>query len=181
MLLLSVVLLILMSCNRTVKIVNGDLLIEVNNHMESRVNSPEFQRKPLMPSFGPSEYLLTDKLPLTNFHLQRAEKHNYHDKIGKGNQTIIWGENRENGYSIRKKIDYVAYDSFPDMLVLNVTYINIGKKDLQVSGWVNNHYELEKGRALPAFWSFQGSSSSARKDWILPIRFVFLSKKFPRE
>lgn len=157
---------------------NGDLLLEVNSHMESRVNSPELQKKPLMATFTPSEFLITNKMEMKDFHLQRTERHIYHDKIGKGNQTIIWGEYREDGYCIRKRLEYIAYDSFPGMLVLNVDYINIGKKELRVLSWVNNHYEVKKGSSLPAFWSFQGSSSSARKDWLLPVDSFFYQRNF---
>jgi alpha-galactosidase len=176
--LLSAIFLTLLSCNRIVKITNGNLLLEINRHMESRVNSPGLQKEHLMSSFVPSEYLITNKVQMKEFHLQRTERHPFLDKIGSGNSTVIFGEYREDGYSIRKRIEYMAYDSFPDMLIINVEYINIGDKILQVKGWAKNHYEIENAGDSPAFWTFQGSSSSARKDWILPVDSAFSQRNY---
>ena len=177
-LLLSVVSLALFSCDRTVKIVNGNLLMEINRHMESMINCPALQHKPIMSSFAPSEYLFYNRQEMTDFHLQRTERHPYQDGIGKGKSTIIYGEYRDDGFSIRKKITYVAYDSFPDMLLVKVVYINIGRKSMQLSGWVNSHYQIQESGDIPSFWSFQGNSSSARMDCFSPINSVFNKKSF---
>ncbi len=177
-LLLSLFSLVLFSCDRTVKIANGNLQLEINRRMESRINSPGLQKSPFMNSFAPSEYLVCNRQEITNFHLQRAERHNYSDNIGKGKSTIIYGEYMDEGYSIRKKITFVAYDAFPDLLSVKVVYFNIGRKSLQLSGWVNNHYQIEKTAGSPEFWSFQGSSGSARMDWILPLDSAFSRRNF---
>jgi alpha-galactosidase len=64
------------------------------------------------------------------------------------------------------------------MAFFNVSYINSGRKKILVTKWVNNSYPIESNGDSPAFWSFQGGSSSKRADWIVPIDSSFSLENF---
>jgi alpha-galactosidase len=71
-----------------------------------------------------------------------------------------------------------VYDSFPGFLFFDTRYVNTGNKDLRVHGWMNNNYQILKQNSTPDFWSFQGSSTSARADWVLPLKPGFWQENY---
>ena len=56
--------------------------------------------------------------------------------------------------------------------------MNKGKGDIEVNKWVSNSYQILNAGDTPAFWSFQGSSTSRRRDWILRVDSAFSQKNF---
>ena len=64
------------------------------------------------------------------------------------------------------------------MLTTQVTYVNTGKRDIPVSSWINNEYAIQSEDDSPAFWSFQGGSSSHRADWVLKVNPGFYQKNY---
>jgi alpha-galactosidase len=134
--------------------------------------------KPLTGTYSPSEYLMCDEFTAQNFKLSSATSVDYHDAVGAGKKWRIEGVFKEAQFMIAKILEVKFYDQFPDQAFFKVFYINNSARDVNVIGWVNHHYKiLSQGDSVP-FWSFQGESTSARRDWILPLYAGFHQKNF---
>jgi alpha-galactosidase len=166
------------SCRKPVLISNGKLGIEINENLETRISIKSPRTKPLMDDYASSEYLVCKKFEAKQFARHFSYTNSVQDQRGKGTRTVIQGTYNHNGYAIEKVLSVTVYDSFPDMAVLKVRYINRGRRDIKVEKWANNSYPIKGAGDSPAFWSFQGSSTNERKDWILPVDSSFSQKNF---
>ena len=170
---------LLSSCDRQITdIENGKLKLEVNALMQTRVSFAEEGAKVLMDEFRNTEFLVTKNDTLQNFKLSDRKKSNFSDSIGKGINWFFSG--KSSGYSekITKNVNISVYDNFPDWAFYKVQYVNTGTEDIVVMNWVNNSLSINTQNDTPDFWSFQGSSTSDRKDWILPVDKGFYQKNF---
>lgn len=170
--------LLIASCSTGVKIQNGMLRYQVNANMQTKVSSLNDNKRLLMNKFTNSEQLVTDKFSSQLFRMKRTSFQSISDIRGKGRRYIVEGVNRHDGFEITKKLLVTVYDSFPGMILTKVIYCNTGKRNIGVDKWVNNQYQVLRNDATPSFWSFQGSSSAARKDWILPVDSSFYQRNF---
>lgn len=170
--------LILYSCSQPVKIRNGNLLFEINHQLETKVGNAVSKDKPLMREFISSEYLVCKKFESKLFSRRSSSDDRISDNRGTGERKILKGVFEKDGYSIEKILEIKVYDSFPDMAFLSVQYVNTGQRDIEVIKWVNNAYAVDGAGDIPAFWSFQGSTTRARKDWILPVDSSFSQKNY---
>jgi alpha-galactosidase len=167
------------SCNKQItKIESGKLQVEVNYLMQTLVSSTEKGAKPLMGDFQNSEFLLTKHNTIQNFRLSENQKTTFEDKIGKGTCWEFTGKSSGYPENISKILSIIVYDGFPDWAFYNVRYINTGLEDVIVNKWINNAYKVNTQKDTPDFWSFQGSSTSERADWILPVTPNFYKKNF---
>jgi alpha-galactosidase len=170
--------LVSVSCRQSVRVQNGDLLLEINNRMETRVSNIAPAAKPLMDKFTSSEYLVCKKFDARLFTLKSSENEHITDNHGSGQRKVFTGLFRQDGYAIRKIMEVTVYDSFPGMAILRIQYVNSGVRDIEVIKWVNNCYKVNSAGDAPAFWSFQGSSTQERKDWMLPVDSSFSQKNY---
>jgi alpha-galactosidase len=170
---------IITSCSKNSCTIKSDnLILEVNNQLEVRVNSAKCISKPLSKEFNASEYLITRGFEAKQFGFEKMKSRTVSDLHGKGTETIIRGVYKKDGYEIKKHLSITTYESFPGMAFFKVVYINSGQKNIDVIKWVNNKYSIESNGDHPAFWSFQGGSSNRRADWILPIDSAFSQENF---
>ena len=170
--------LVLVSCSQPVQIRNGNLLFEINNLLETKVTHTAAQVKPLMNDFSASEYLVCKKFDARLFPRNSTSTDLISDQRGSGERKILTGLFEQDGYAIRKILEITVYDSFPDMAFLRIQYVNTGERDIEVIKWVNNSYPVISSEDAPAFWSFQGSTTSERRDWILPVDSTFSQKNY---
>jgi alpha-galactosidase len=170
--------LILCSCGKPVQVRNGHLLLEINDQMETRVSRTARGAKPLMTDFSASEFLVCKKFEAKQFSRKGTSAERISDQYGSGERRIITGLFEQNGCAITKILAITVYDSFPDMAFFRLQYVNSGQRDLDVIKWVNHSYPIMSQGDTPAFWSFQGSSSNERRDWILPVDSTFSQKNF---
>jgi alpha-galactosidase len=157
-------------------ITNKNLKIEVNDALQTKVNSTFSNAKPLSNSFSSSEYFVTKYFTAKNFQLTKKEKTNIHDAAGNGVEWKLFGTDNIN--HIDKILSIKVYEAFADAAYFNVQYINHGKKDLPVIKWVNNDYNILPSTDTTKFWSFQGSSHEDRRDWIQKVNPGFYDKNF---
>ena len=157
-------------------ITNKNLRIEVNDGLQTKVNSTFINAKPLMNNFSSSEYIQTKYFTAKLFLLTRKEKINIHDAAGDGTQYIFYGMNDID--KMEKILSIKTYNNFPDAAFYDVQYINHSSKNLPVIKWVNNEYNVLPSTDTTKFWSFQGSSHSDRRDWIQKINRGFYEKNF---
>jgi alpha-galactosidase len=170
--------LLLVSCNKSARISSGNLELEVNSRLETRISCLSPRVKPLMNTYVPSEYLSCKKFDAKQFKCNNSAQESVSDSRGKGHRIILKGKFEKDIYAIEKILDITVYNSFPNMAFLKVLYVNSSPNDISVVKWVNNSYPISSSADSPAFWSFQGSSTNERKDWILPVDSSFSQKNY---
>jgi alpha-galactosidase len=172
-------LVLLNACSKsTTEIKNGLLKLEINPLMQTRVSSTEPGSKELMSDFQNSELLITKGDVIQNFKLSAVNEKKFSDKLGEGISWVFTGTSMGYSEAVEKKVKISVYSNFPDWAFYNVQYVNSGKDDITVKKWVNNALTINTKNDSPDFWSFQGSSSSERKDWVLPVSSGFNKKNF---
>ena len=169
---------LLVSCKKDLVIRSGDLQIEFDKQMFSRVNSLSSQTLPFMESYQLTEYLETKNFTTKDFRMEKTTKKVLNDSLGQGEEIILRGRSGLKDMDIVKEISVKIYDAFPGLAIFNVRYINCGKKDLLVNRWVNHQYQILAQADTPAFYSFQGSSTDARADWVLPLSPGFYKENY---
>jgi alpha-galactosidase len=174
----STLCLVFYSCTQSVQIRSGNLLFEINDRLETKVDYNAPLVKPLMNDFSSSEYLVCKKFEAKQFSRKSFSTDLITDQRGSGERKILTGLFEQDGYAIRKILEITVYDSFPDMAFLRLQYVNTSQYDIEVIKWVNNSYPVMSAGDTPAFWSFQGSSTRARKDWMLPVDSSFSRKNY---
>lgn len=152
------------SAEPVLKIEHGSLIFEVNDEMKTRISSETIGKQPLMETFQPSEILETDQGEWDRFSFDKVEEHSLSGETA-GKQWVLEGTTGD-APEIKKILTLTAYDEFPGLLSTQVTYVNASGKDLIVTSWSNNRYEVVAAGDNPPFWAFQGSSSGSRSDWV---------------
>lgn len=166
------------SCNRTYVITSGDLQVEFNQNLYSRVSSLMEGTSPFNEAFQLSEYLETRNFRTGAFRITEATNRSFDGNMGTGEELILRGEFQGDGFCIAKLISVRAYEDFPDFALFNISYVNCGQQDIRVDRWVSHQYNIRVREEGPGFWSFQGSSSDARADWVLPLEPGFHQENF---
>ena len=168
-------LLIFSSCQKQgMKITNGNLVMEFNNKMLVKITDSAPGTKPLMTGFSASEYLLGKKFTSKEFKVVDSKE----SETGGIKNYTLSGTAEQEGNIVKKIVEISIDPEFQNLALMNVMYINQGKKSLKITGWVNNNYSIQAQGDKPSFWSFQGSSSSRRTDWILPVDSGFTKQNF---
>ena len=153
---------------------NNNLKISINDRMQTKISNGD----EMVSNWSNSEYLILEDNTINDFHLKSSHQNNTTDDIGNATEYEFIGESVFEGHSIRKKMTIRTYQNYPDMAIFQLTYYNDTPKDLLISGWVNHDYSIEKNTQDSVFWSFQGSSTSARADWILPVQAGFSQQNY---
>lgn len=169
---------VLSGCNkRSTTISNGNLILKVDDYLQTSVSTTEKLKNPLSFKTTPSEYLIVNNKIITNFKKRSSETKQINDKIGKGTSYHFTGIYNEPGLVIEKQLTIKVYTSFPDMALFDVSYINKGNNNLNIKKWVNNNYQILRNDDS-VFWSFQGQSTEVRADWILPVTEGFYQQNY---
>jgi len=172
----------LTACNDSTVITNGSLVLEFDPMLHSRVNDSGASAGSFSDRFTASEYIETRENKITEFKKVSLDKEPFTDPAGTGTEFEIRGIYDQDGNRLEKIIRIRSYDSIPDFLVFRVSYVNRGEKNIRILRWVNHRYPICKPDREPAdpidFWSFQGSSSDSRADWILPLEPGFYQENY---
>ena len=108
---------------------------------------------------------------LGDFRITHHEVKPVSDARGTGQRLTIVG----TAGDIQKTETVDAFRNFPSMLFVNVSYKNLGKRELSVDGWKSQGYTIEAGpiKNGTAFWSLESGSYERRPDWALPLKTGF--------
>ena len=155
---------------------NKNLKMEVNNDLQTKINSTFSDSKPLMNNFSSSEYIETKYFTAKVFHLTKKEKQTINDVAGSGTEYKFYGMNDDS--KMEKILSVKVYHNFPDAAYVTVQYINHGKRNLPVIKWVNSEYHVIPSNDSTKFWSFQGSSHEDRRDWLRVVNQGFYERNF---
>jgi alpha-galactosidase len=178
MILLLVAALALSSCDNKVVVTSGDLQIEFDSKMYSRLHSLNLATAPFQEEFRLTDWLETKNFKTDEFKVIEALTNPVDGPMGLGYETLIKGIFRNGDVCLEKIISAKTYPAFPNVVVFDVSYVNCGIQDIRVNSWVNHAYSLKAQDEDPGFWSFQGSSSDARADWVMPLTPGFYQENF---
>ncbi len=156
---------------------SGALTIDVNDQMQTMVTN-DSATDPLIHGFQSSEFLEANGETINNFKLKTFSSEKINDFAGEGKSYQYIGKANTQETNIDKLLTIKIYNNFPGWAFYKVQYINTGGKDIIVSKWVNHSYKIESKKDTPDFWSFQASSTEARKSWILPVKPGFFQKNY---
>lgn len=112
------------------------------------------------------------------FTLKKSEKRKISDLVGTGDIYTFMGDADIDSGIISKILEVTVYKDFPNMLLTRTSFINNTSETLSIKTLKNNHYEIHGGSDSPSFWSFQGESTSKRRDWILPVDGQFYQRNY---
>jgi len=170
-------LLLLTSCGKKMEVHHGNLRLQLNEQMQTRILWDDGKELALTPSWQTSEYLVGKGFEARAFAVEEFQRDA--DK-GLSWRTIarVRGLYTQGGIRIEKSITYLCTDSLPDFVLVKVDYVNKGDTGVEIERWVNHAYALPSVGDKPAFWSFQGSTDPSRHDWIMPLDSAFYRENF---
>ena len=168
----------LISCNNIVEITSGDLQIEFDRDMYSKVTSLSPGTAPHQEEFRLTDFLETKNFRTGAFKVTGVSTHPLDGPFGKGEETLLKGISRVDEVFLEKIVSARTFESFPNVVLFHVRYVNLGVRDVQVNGWMNHRYSMLAQEEAPGFWSFQGSSSAERADWVLPLAPGFRQENY---
>lgn len=160
----------------SLKITHGNLVFEVDSDLKTRFSST-LKTKPAVEDFQASEKVTINKKEISNFELKNVSESALKGELS-GRRWIVEGVYEEDGLRLLKKLKLTAYDDFPDLLSVEVEYINDSNEDIFIEEWINGNYRVLSQGDEPPFWAFQGSSSSSRSDWIKPLEPGYYQKNY---
>jgi len=144
--------------------------------MHSKLVHLGAEEGPLMKSFRETEYLEgSNGTAVTGFRFQKWELREGEWNGMPGRQYLISGTNR---IGVEKVLLIRILEPFPGLATFQVSYSNQGDQTLDIAAWVNHDYLLEGYGEDPAFWTFQGSSTSERADWIRPLEGFYQNNNY---
>ncbi|MDH5599619.1 MAG: hypothetical protein OEY34_10875, partial [Cyclobacteriaceae bacterium] len=175
---LSLLILFSACSENNLSIESGNLVYEVNQSMNTKITNKKEGTSPYMNEFQASDYIVingqkTDKFNINDISTQEIED----KKLGKGTQWVINGNHQEGSINIEKITTLKKYDNYPDLILVKSSYTNKSEK-ASISKIVSNQYIINPTGDSPAYWAFQGSSTSSRSDWIRPLEPGYYDKNY---
>src|SRR5271163_1841355 len=154
----------------------GNLRIEVDNRLRSRVVARFDKTETVLGPFTASETLTTAGKVWTDFLLTSQRQDRVQDAFGQGTRLTLEGK----AGTLTKRVAVTVYDDFPAMALFDVQYTNTGRTGLAVKRWANNAYTMDAqhGGGQPAFWSYQSGSYEKRPNWLLPLHTHFQQENY---
>ena len=159
-----------LSGGKAVAIGDSGLTIEFDSAMQSRL----LRSGVALTGFDPGETLrLKDGRRLDRFTLLDHNQTSISDEHGPGRRLVLRGI---VAGEVEKQLIVTLYDRYPGAAILDLSYRNVGKSALIVSGWHAADHTL-----LPhagGAWSFSGASYPNRRDWVQPVGPRFDQRNF---
>ncbi len=157
------------------EIIHGNLKLELNEKMHTRIASLSENSDVINNQFQASENITIDNKIISDFKITEVTENTFNQGELSGKSWAIKGISSEG---IEKSLSIKAYDQFPDLLSTTVTYRNTGDRTPSINEWINQNYTIQSNNYDPPFWAFQGSSSTERDDWIKPINSGYYQKNY---
>ena len=158
------------------QIQSPSLRIEFDKNMHSRVVARFADKDISLGAFSDSETVKGSERSWYDFALSSQTHERVTDAYGAGEKLTLSGTSGV----LKKNLSVIIYDEFPNLAVFDVSYTNLGKSQLKILEWTNNHYRIEaqpRAAGVP-FWSFQSGSYERRPDWIVPLQAGFSQQNY---
>jgi len=158
------------------QIQSPSLRIEFDRNMRSRVIARFGAKEIPLGAFSASETVKGTERSWYDFDLTSQTHERVTDTYGAGEKLTLTGISG----ALRKNLSIIIYDEFPNLAVFDLSYTNIGKPQLKILDWSNNHYTIDAQRSATGvpFWSFQSGSYERRPNWIVPLHAGFSQQNY---
>ena len=154
------------SCGRG-NVTHGDLTIELDKRMYWRVSSSAEGVAPFCGDFTPTGTFEAAEVTVSDFALKELRQ-------TEGGGICALGIHDADGIRLEKQLRITPAGEFPGMAIVETRYINRGRP-LTVKSVSQNVVPVAADSLV---WSFEPSSTSARADWILPVRPGFEQQNY---
>src|SRR5215471_19049349 len=121
------------------QIQSSSLRIEFDKNMRSRVIARFGAKEIPLGAFSASETVKGTERSWYDFDLTSHTHERVTDTYGAGEKLTLTGISG----ALRKNLSIIIYDEFPNLAVFDVSYTNIGKPQLKILDWSNNHYTID--------------------------------------
>ncbi len=148
---------------------NKDLKISVDKQLHFNLN---YKHKKIPFQTG---VLITENQHIKNFKWVSISKNLKHDSIGKYTEIKIKAKDVQQ--QIAKQIRLKIYQNKPKLIIVNQEFKNISNDTILITGWNALSVKIPQPKDS-LFWSFNGSSSEDRSDWILPVKKGFYKENY---
>lgn len=150
--------------------------IEYDENMKSRIVRLSKDGEQPICDYRSSQCLISPNDCDEDYKFDRLDVTDVDDGFGKGKRYTVIGLSKD----IQKTVTLSVYDNFPSFIFTNTKYKNIGTCTRTFQGWKDCNYSVsaEEKAATAPFFSFQGSSSEDRADWVLPLKNGFCQKNY---
>ncbi len=119
------------------EIQGGNLRVEFDNHLRSRVVARFDNKETVMGPFTASETADNRRQTLGRISPElRKDTTHTKDAFGEGKRLTVEGK----AGTLTKMVSVTVYDDFPAMAFFDVQYTNTGTNELAVKSWTNNAY-----------------------------------------
>jgi alpha-galactosidase len=158
------------------QIQSGDLRVEFDGYLGSRIVARFGGRETAMGPFTASEFVSGPEKTWTTFSLTSQHQEHAKDAVGEGTRLTVEGK----AGALIKRVTVTMYDEFPTMAFFDVHYTNGGKAKIRLTSWTSNAYTVNahEGAGAPAFWSYQSGSYEKRPNWVLPLHSSFHQENY---
>ena len=137
------------------------ITLEFDDELRSRValNDVDVTR------FDAGEALLLGDTTIDAFAYRGHQIRNTrHPRHGAGVQVTLQGDSKDG---VRKTVELTSFQRLTGMIVMKVTYTNMSRAALKVTGWRNGAHELLEKPG--GFYTFSGTTHEDRRDWVQPM------------
>ncbi len=147
--------------------------IEYNNLLYSRIINP-LDSNDVTKGFSASEYIVIAGDTIKDFKFEKSKS------IETDTSKIlrISGIFKSEKYKIKKIVNSEIITKFPSFIITRVQYTNLNKNAINISAWVNNHYNIPVNDTNEVVWSYQSGSYEERPDWVLKVPNGFYQKNY---
>ena len=158
------------------QIQSSSLRIEFDKETRSRVIARFGDKEIPLSVFTASETVKGSDRSWYDFALSSQTQERVTDAYGEGEKLNLAGTSGV----LRKNLSVTIYNEFPNLALFDVSYTNIGKSQLKILEWTNNHYTIDAQKSATGipFWSFQSGSYERRPDWIVPLHAGFSQENY---
>ncbi|GLR17582.1 glycoside hydrolase family 36 protein [Portibacter lacus] len=155
---------------------SGELGFALDENMHIRLEYKSTECDPIMDGYQASDFLVFKGQQVDQFKVYSTTEVKINDKVGKGIQYTVKGKNEKE--KIEKITKYTTYESFPELVLSHTTFVNYGEDSKIIDRWVTNNVAFKNTEKEPSYYAFQGSSTSARQDWIREVNEFYYDKNF---
>jgi alpha-galactosidase len=137
------------------------ITLEFDDKLRSRVTLENAN----LTRFDAGEVLLLGDTTIDAFTYRgHRTRDTWHPRHGAGVQVTLQGDSEDG---VRKTVELTSFQRLTGMIAMKVTYTNMSRAALQVTGWRNGAHELLEKPG--GFYTFSGTTHTNRRDWVQPM------------
>ena len=150
--------------------------LAIDQMMRVKITPTSTDVKPIMSDFQSTDYVVINNEKVEHFELDNIQTQDAKDKRGDGKKWVVNGKNKK--HNIEKITTYQFFQQTPNFIFTQTEFINHADERKIINSWNTNHIALQNNQDAPPYYAFQGSSTSARSDWIRQVDTFYYDKNF---